>query len=86
MSKAKLVDRIFNSNNICFVYDPVTLTSAPYWIGSSIYIASARSLTSATRVNIESITYLVYDNLILEMKLIYFSNGEKLTTRLLATL
>lgn len=86
MSKVKLVDRMFISNNICFVYDPVTLTSAPYWIGSSISTARARSLISATRVNIESITYLVYDNLIIEMKLIYFSDGEKLITRLLATL
>ena len=86
MSTVKLVDRVFKNSNICFVYDPVTLTSAPYWIGSSIYIARARSLTSSTRVNIESITYLVYDNLILEMELIYFSNSEKLITRFLATL
>ena len=86
MSKLKLVDRIFNSNNICFVYDPFTLTSMPYWMGSPIYIARARSQIMSTRANMESITYLVYANLIIEIKLLYLSDGEKLITRLLATL
>lgn len=86
MSKVKLVDRIFDSESICFVYDPFLLPRRPYWTASALHRAKFYPSSVSTRPVIGSSIYLIYDNLLVEMQVIGFSNGEKLITRLLATL
>ena len=86
MSKVKLVDRIFNSESICFVYDPIMLPRKPYWVAPSLHMARFYLPSISPKPVTGSSIYFIYTNLIVEMQVVGFSNGEKLITRLLATL
>ena len=86
MDKIKPFDKTINNENISFVYDPSLDPKKPYWTESSFYIYGALTQLISIRSKMESITYSVYNNLIIEMKRISFSDGENLATRLLITL
>ena len=89
MSKIKPFDGTFDNEDICFVYDPYMQPKRPYWTESSFMIYAALSQLIFTRSKMESINYFVYDNLMLEMKLIDFNDSsdyENIATRFLVTL
>lgn len=89
MIKIKPFSKTFDNENICFVYDPFMHPKKPYWTESSFHIYAALSQLIFTRAKMESINYFVYDNLMIEMKIIGFSdpsdNGD-IATRFLVTL
>ena len=86
MDKIKPFGGTFDNENICFVYDPFLDLKRSYWTESSFHIYSALSQLIYTRAKMESIMYSVYDNLMIEMKLIGFSDYENLAPRFLITL